>query len=200
MSIKIDWQKFPPKKEMGEEEETRYFPRIRGGRTISDDELFARMSLHSGKHRSYYMPALEDLSQAIAETLLEGNMVKLFDLGTFNLSLDTNNEVTVNNFSDMNNIHINGVKFTPSENLLQRLQHPEFKWVPKRSNYTQPDEEQIMKYLANWFTIHDCITRLEFEKLFELSRTTATTRLNQLIEKGILKKSGSNRNTIYVPT
>lgn len=200
MSIKIDWQKYPPQKNAGDDEEPHYFPRTKDSRLITDEELFARMSLHSGKHRSYYMPALEDLSQAIAETLLEGNIVKLSDLGTFSLGLGTHDAVTESNFTEMENILINGVKFTPSENLLQRLQHPEFKWSPERATHPQLDDEQIVQYLEDWFITHDTITRQEFCNLLQMSRTTGTNWLNKLIDKKVVRKIGHNRDTRYVLT
>lgn len=199
MAIKINWQKFPPNNNTKDAEDPHFFPRIRNTRTITDNELLDHMSLHSGKHRSYYMPALGDLSQAIAETLLEGNMVKLFDLGTFRLRLGTGKQVTSRNRSDMSNIIIQGVNFTPSEEFLQRLQSPTFQWTPEHTTPRHISEEDIIESLKEWFETHQDISRQKFEHLFQFSRTTATNRLNQLIKRGLLKKFGNNRETKYVP-
>lgn len=57
------------------------------------------------------------------------------------------------------------------------------------------DSERL---LINYIRINKHITRIEAEKLLDIRKTYTVKILNQLIQKGILRRVGIGRNTMYV--
>ena len=199
MSIEIDWQAYPPKQ--GENDSPlglQYYPRIRNSRKVTDEELFKIASNRSALSRGHFPAAIYKIAQAIAHELLNGNIVTLNDLGTFKLHIGTDKPVSKDNRKNLRDIAIKGVNFTPSPEFLEMLLNPDFEWKPEHVSTTPCTDEAILAQLHTWFTSHPFITRQEFCDLFQMSRTTATNRLNKLIEKGMIEKTGKNKDTRYV--
>lgn len=57
--------------------------------------------------------------------------------------------------------------------------------------------DQLKHVLLDYFDTHDHITRVQFEELCKLKRSTAYIRLKELVESGFLRKVGYNRETKY---
>ena len=57
------------------------------------------------------------------------------------------------------------------------------------------DSERL---LINYIRINKHITRIEAEKLLDIRKTYTVKILNELIQKGILRRVGIGRNTMYV--
>lgn len=197
MAIEIDWQAYPPK-QGDENQELRYYPRIKNSRKVTDDELFNEASKKSVITRSHFYPALYEVARAIAQELMNGNIVTLNDLGTFKLQIGTDTPVSKNERMNLRNISIKGINFAPSPDFLEFLADPQFEWKPERVSTPTYTDDAILLELQSWFTTHSLITRQEFCHLFQMSRTTGTTRLNNLIEKGLIEKQGENKETRYV--
>lgn len=194
MSIEIDWHKIPTTKQ---DEEDRYFPRIKSSHTVTDKELFKKASGKTVFTRATFGPAVYELARVIAEMLSQGNAVSLQDLGIFRLQFGTEHSITSNQRTDTKAIKVKGVSFTPSEELMKVLQETEFKWTPERITHSYLTDEEIIARLQIWFATHSSITRQQFSDLFLLRRSTATKRINSLIHSDILTKHGNNRQTHY---
>ena len=77
----------------------------------------------------------------------------------------------------------------------------------QEGNYyvTGGTEEQYMNLLADamvpyldaYFQSHNSITSAEFAKLFSLKRSTAHTRIKELVAQGVLRQTGHNKDTRY---
>ena len=81
--------------------------------------------------RGTVLGLLCELAEVLADELLNGNRVKLGDLGTFGVSLHCTPADSYNNFSKRN-IKSVDVNFTPSEMLLRSLSNAEFIQVQSR--------------------------------------------------------------------
>lgn len=200
MSIKIDWQEYPPKQ--GESDTTgerQYYPRIRNSRKVTDEELFKIASIKSVISRGHFPAAVFQIAKAIAQELMNGNTVTLNDLGTFRLHIGTDTPVGKNERNNVKNIAIKGINFTPSPDFLEMLVESQFEWQPEHVSTPSYTDEAILTELKTWFTTHPNITRQEFCNLFQMSRTTGTNWLNKLIRQGMIEKTGKNKETRYMP-
>lgn len=193
MAIHIDWHKVPEKIS----KMTRYIPRIRSSRTVSENELLRKAAQNSKFDRGTLIAATFLISRAIAEELREGHTVKLDELGKFQLKIGAGKAVTDQERNNTEDIHIEGINFTPSAAFRETLGSPEFVWDKTPESPLGLTEEELMSMLDEWFQTHETITRRQFSSLTNLKRTNATKHLNTLIHDGLIYKVGSKSTTIY---
>lgn len=205
--ITIDWQLMPPHNldDTGHPDSKSnlelFYPRITGSRTVSCDELFALASHGSGCtfHRGELSSALYHIVRAIVQQLQQGNAVELPDLGTFRLQIKADKDMHRDELSHTDHIRCKGVAFKPSPQLLSQLYDLHFKWQPTGSPSSHPTDEQVLAVLHHWFATHDSIKCKELSSLLHLKQTSTQQRINRLLSDGILHKSGSGKNTHYLP-
>lgn len=206
--ITIDWQLMPPHNldDTGHPDSTSspelFYPRITGSRTVSCDELFALASHGSGCvfHRGELSSALYHIVRAIVQQLQQGNAVELPDLGTLRLQIEADKDMHRDELSHTGHIRCKGVAFKPSAQLLSQLDDLHFKWLPTGSPSSHPTDEQVLAVLHHWFATHDSIKCKELSSLLHLKQTATQQRINRLLSDGILHKSGSGKNTHYLPS
>ena len=57
------------------------------------------------------------------------------------------------------------------------------------------DQESI---IINYLAEHECIKKIEVERILLIDAVEATNILSRMCKKGILKKVGNTRNLIYI--
>lgn len=70
--------------------------------------------------------------------------------------------------------------------------------VNESTNEYYSELTESERLLINYIRINKHITRIEAEKLLDVKKTYTVKILNELIQKGILKRVGIGRNTMYV--
>lgn len=193
MAIRIDWHRIPEKISKGLE---LFFPRIKSSRTVSDAQILKRASQKTVFDRGTLIAAKYSLARAIAEELSAGNAVKINDLGTFRLQIGTCRAVSAEERSHTDDVHIEGINFTPSPEFLEMIGNPDFSWV-KENSCTDITNEELTIKLTNWFENNPHITRKQFCNLFNMRRTTAMKHIKTLISNGFLYRKGVKSSTIY---
>ena len=138
----------------------------------------------------------------LAETLAEGYIVELGELGHFSISLKCTHKVMTKREIRAESICFDNVHLRTSKEFKRKIKREiELERVDKSKHSSQKVEfsmEQRQQLLQEFLRKNGGITRLEYSSLTGLSRLKAIDDLNTFIEKGILRKRGAGRTVFYV--
>ena len=141
--------------------------------------------------------ALYTMRDELVDMMGDGSAIHLPGLGTFTLTLG-GGVVEQDGKYVGRDVHVDGIRFTPDENLLADLRR--FKVdqdpLPMRSVITQ---EQIDAALGALFARKDAITRADLYHAFDgtVSRHRLSDILTRLVADGRLVREGSRSQTRY---
>lgn len=197
MAINIEWQIKPPRKDDAKEE-AQMFPRITDSEVVDEQRLAELIADHGTLSRGNAKTALNDLAEVMAGLLSDGKTIDIPMLGSFKLSIGTDAQIHPDSDRRMQSIVVRGVNFQPSPEFMASIGKPDFLWKPTTGVAIAPITSQLIPLLADYFKIHDNISRAEFERLFGLKRTTAYARLKELVDEGVILAVGNGRDTKYV--
>lgn len=195
MPINIEWQVKPPGKH---EDKPQMFPRITDSEIVSEQQLAELMASHGSLSRGNAKAALNDLVDVMAGLLREGKTIDIPRLGSFKLSIGTDEKILPDSDRRMKSIVVRGVNFQPAQAFMDAIGKPSFQWRPTTGVAIAPTADQLIPRLMAYFQTHDSITRAEFEHTFGLKRTTAYSRLKELEEMGVIQAVGHGKETLYV--
>lgn len=151
---------------------------------------------------------LAALSDYMKKTLLNGNRLKMDNIGTFNISLacswkDRNGkrrEHTIDdNITSGGKVKVNNIVFTPDPELKKEVVSKAVCISSGLYPYKAPTEEEIETKLTEWFGPHFSITRKDVEWLFGCSRRYAHNLMTRLVGEGRLSAEGSRVTRYYKP-
>lgn len=196
MSIDIEWQPKPPNRK-GNDSVPQMFPRIVNSEVVDEDALAKIMSESDVYTRGQIKGILTTLSEMMAKLLFEGKTIELPYLGSFKLSIGTNNVIAPSATGSIHSIEVRGVNFQPCKELMDRISKPKFRVVARNAAPHVPSAADLIFPLSEYLETHGSITRTEFATIFRLKRTTACDRLKELQEMGVITSVGSNRDTKY---
>ena len=161
--------------------------------TYSKKEFMERVSRSSQTFNYNVIDAVVGVVlDELAETLAEGYIVELGELGHFSISLKCTHKVMTKREIRAESICFDNVHLRTSKELER---------VDKSKHSSQKVEfsmEQRQQLLQEFLKKNGGITRLEYSSLTGLSRLKAIDDLNTFIEKGILRKRGAGRTVFYV--
>ena len=190
MAINIEWQIKPPGKSEGK---PQMFPRITDSEIVNEQQLAELISSHGTLSRGNAKAALNDLAEVMADLLRGGKTIHIPLLGSFKLSIGTDSTIHPDSDRRMQSIVVRGVNFQPAQELIDT-----FLWEPTTGVAIAPTADQLIPQLLTYLQTHGSITRDDFERTFGLKRTTAYSRLKELVKMGVIVAVGSGRNTKYV--
>lgn len=196
MAINIEWQKLPTQNNDATNN-TPLYPRIADNQTIDFLALCDKVAKHGVCSKGIVQSVISDMADVIAELLYEGKTIELETLGTFRLAIGTTGNVTQSTPLRARNVVVRGVNFQPSKVFMESIGNPEFRFIPYNTSPATISDEKLQHILLEYFKTNNNITRSQFERLCNLRRTTAYTRLKKLVESGFLVKVGTNKNTRY---
>lgn len=195
MAINIEWQIKPPGKSEGK---PQMFPRITDSEIVNEQQLAELISSHGTLSRGNAKAALNDLAEVMADLLRGGKTIHIPSLGSFKLSIGTDSTIHPDSDRRMQSIVVRGVNFQPAQELIDTIGQPAFLWEPTTGVAIAPPADQLIPQLLTYLQTHGSITRDDFERTFGLKRTTAYSRLKELVKMGVIVAVGSGRNTKYV--
>lgn len=195
MAINIEWQIKPPGKSEGK---PQMFPRITDSEIVNEQQLAELISSHGTLSRGNAKAALNDLAEVMADLLRGGKTIHIPLLGSFKLSIGTDSTIHPDSDRRMQSIVVRGVNFQPAQELIDTIGQPAFLWEPTTGVAIAPTADQLIPQLLTYLQTHGSITRDDFERTFGLKRTTAYSRLKELVKMGVIVAVGSGRNTRYV--
>ncbi len=137
----------------------------------------------------------------LAETLAEGYIVELGELGHFSISLKCTHKVMTKREIRAESICFDNVHLRTSKEFKRKIKR-EIELERVKSKHSSQkvgfSMEQRQQLLQEFLKKNGGITRLEYSSLTGLSRLKAIDDLNTFIEKGILRKRGAGRTVFYV--
>ena len=197
MAIDIEWQvNSGDRKQI--DGTARITPHIVNSEVIDEQKLAEILGRNSVYTRGMVLSMLSDLSETMATLLREGKTIDIASLGTFNLSVAANTEVTLSDAASARKAKVSGVHFRPSKEFKTSVSKASFCTVARNASTIVPSAESLIPGLTEYFKTHDSITRPKFASLFKLKLPTAFLRLKELINMGVIKSTGNNRGTKYV--
>lgn len=197
MAIDIEWQIRPPhKNDSGDK--PKLFPR-KANVEVADENLLAKkLAAHSGISTGVALAVLEDMGEIMGELLQEGKDINISSLGRFQLSIGCDEEVYSDTKNSIQKVAVRGVRFQANKYLMDTVGEPTFREVARNAAIIATSVEELIPLLDEYFKTHSHITRAEFESAFNLKRATATLRLKELTNMGVIKQEGAGKDTKYI--
>lgn len=197
MAIDIEWQIKPPHKN-DNGDKPKLFPR-KAKVDVADENLVAkRLAAHSGISTGVALAVLEDMGEIIAGLLRDGKDVNISSLGRFQLSISCDEDVYSDTKNSIQKVAVRGVRFQANKYLMDTVGEPTFREVARNAAIVATSVEELIPLLDEYFKTHSHITRAEFESAFNLKRATATLRLKELTNMGVIKQEGAGKDTKYI--
>lgn len=197
MAIDIEWQIKPPHKN-DNGDKPKLFPR-KANVDVADENLVAkRLAAHSGMSMGVALDVLEDMGEIIGGLLRDGKDVNISSLGRFQLSIGCDEDVYSDTKNSIQKVAVRGVRFRANKYLMDTVGEPTFREVARNAAIVATSTQELVPLLDEYFKTHSHITRAEFESTFNLKRATATLRLKELTNMGVIKQDGAGKDTKYI--
>ena len=196
MAINIEWQALStPHDEKGKQ--PQLYPRLVDNEVVDFHKLCKKVAKRSSKIIETVIGIVSDTIDFMKMMLHEGKTIDLDDFGVFKLKIGTDNYVTTSTPYHKRKVVVRGVNFQPNKVLMDVIDTPDFRTVPRNASPVVISVEQMQYALTDYFKTHDSITRSQVEKLCKMKHTTACERLSELVKLGFLCKVGYNKETKY---
>lgn len=197
MAIDIEWQIKPPHKN-DNGDKPKLFPR-KAKVDVADEKLLAKkLAAHSGISTGVALAVLEDMGEIMGELLQEGKDINISSLGRFSLSIGCDEDVYSDTKNSKQKVAVRGVRFQANKELMEVVGEPTFREVARNAAIVATSAQELVPLLDEYFKTHSHITRAEFESAFNLKRATATLRLKELTNMGVIKQDGAGKDTKYI--
>lgn len=197
MAIDIEWQIKPPHKN-DNGDKPKLFPR-KAKVDVADEKLLAKkLAAHSGISTGVALAVLEDMGEIMGELLQEGKDINISSLGRFSLSIGCDEDVYSDTKNSIQKVAVRGVRFQANKELMEVVGEPTFREVARNAAIVATSADALIPLLDEYFKTHSHITRAEFESAFNLKRATATLRLKELTNMGVIKQEGAGKDTKYI--
>lgn len=197
MAIDIEWQIKPPHKN-DNGDKPKLFPR-KAKVDVADEKLLAKkLAAHSGISTGVALAVLEDMGEIMGELLQEGKDINISSLGRFSLSIGCDEDVYSDTKNSKQKVAVRGVRFQANKELMEVVGEPTFREVARNAAIVATSAQELVPLLDEYFKTHSHITRAEFESAFNLKRATATLRLKELTNMGVIKQEGAGKDTKYI--
>lgn len=195
MAIHIDWQPLPS---TNADDETCYFPRLKGNGTVDFETLCQLAAEHNSVfHRGELLAAFDLLRREISHQLASGKAVRIPEFGTFRLTVEASGKIGATKRSSKGSVRLKGIAFSPEKEFVNSLGKLDFHCTPNGPRHPVCELNQMKDKLTDYFAAHSSITCAEFSALFHLGRSTANKYLKQLLNDGFLTRTGLGKHTRY---
>lgn len=194
--VKYDLYKNPPRKD-GKTRQ-KLHARVVNYKTVETDQLVYDMQEGCTLTPADIHASLNALNHSLVRLLKEGNQVHIEGLGYFGLTLECPQVESAKEIR-AESITFKSITFRPEKELKRQLQtiHPVRNNIKNHSQAFSKIEVDAL--LTDYFTDHDYILTKEFCQLCDMTRITATRRINELLKDGKLRKEGGKGSPFYVP-
>ena len=197
MAIDIEWQIKPPHKN-DNGDKPKLFPRKANVEVVDENLVAKKLAAHSGISTGVALAVLEDMGEIIAGLLRDGKDVNISSLGRFQLSIGCDEDVYSDTKNSIQKVAVRGVRFQANKYLMDTVGEPTFREVARNAAIVATSAQELVPLLDEYFKTNSHITRAEFENAFNLKRATATLRLKELTNMGVIKQEGAGKDTKYI--
>lgn len=140
---------------------------------------------------------LTGLRERLVYHLRNGELVTLNGIGSFRVRIKSQQAADSDGHVKMEDLHVSGVQFKPSQEFLSKVQDVDFK-LTAGTSINMPSDKEISLKLDEHFSRTSYITTSDIMRAFRLSRRRSLQIAAQLVERGILVRNGKGSTTHYV--
>lgn len=196
MAVKYDLYKNPPRKDG--KTRVKLHARVAASQTVETDQLVNATQAGCTLTDADVKAVLSALKHSIVRFLEDGKQVHVEGLGYFGMTLECRPVESAKEIR-AESVKFKNVTFRPEKALKKHLSALDLVRSDRRNHSNEYSEIETDALLTDYFSDHTYILRSEFCNLCGFKRMTGIRRLNELVEKGKLKKEGAYRSPIYVP-
>jgi len=166
--------------------------------TIGTNELAEEIQSRSTISTADVVAVLSSLKDVAIDHFKDGHRIHIDGFGYFQITLScppvqTENEIRAES------IRFKSVVFRPEKELTNKLKHIPFERVARKNHSLKHTEDKMEEKLARYFSVKPFISRIDFQRLFGYTKSTANRHLKKLANEGKLRKSGLHRFPVYEP-
>ncbi|NDV64375.1 HU family DNA-binding protein [Bacteroides sp. 224] len=194
MPIEFEFYEIPDLSEKGK---SKYCARTVTLKTVSTNELAARIQHASSLTIGDVKGVLVQLSQVLADELAESNRVHIEGIGYFQVTLKTTTEIDPKK-TRAQSVWFKSVKFRADKDLNKKLKYVQTERARIRNHSVKLTHEQIDKKLEAFFQKNSFITRRLFQELCGMTTITASRHIKRLKEEGKIKNENTRMQPVYV--
>lgn len=177
---------------------TRYHARLVVRDTVTLEDIAEVIESRSTLRQSDVRGAFLEFANIFRQELSNGNSIHIEGVGSFRIKAESP-EVRSPKEIRAENIHCNGVVFTPEKELLRELKVTSFEKVSVSHRSQELSDIEIDGKLAEFFKDNACITTRQLCSLCGLRKATALRRLQKRVDEGRLTHPGYLRSPFYFP-
>ncbi|MGL4518732.1 MAG: HU family DNA-binding protein [Phocaeicola sp.] len=193
MAIQFDFYLNPS----ATQENKQYHPRIVNKAPLETEEILELINHRCSLTPSDVVACLTELSRIISDGLDQGRTVHLDGIGSFNVALhSTAQEVTPKTRAE--HVEVKGITFKAAQRLKKRLSTTKLERIAQKRHSNLVTNQEIEEAIELHFTTQHTLTRLQLERLCNLTRSTALRHINRLISQGKLVNINSKNQPIYI--
>lgn len=196
MAIKYD---FRENSLVSEGEDNRLYPKPVVEGTKYTEDIIKEMSASASFTPGVVRGVLEELGSYIERSLMRGYNVKIDNLGTFSVTLNSRAVADKSEIRSQS-IELDTIKFRPSSEIMKTLKaktHFERARTGFRSSSQKYSKEVRLNMLMEYLETNGNISNIEYAQLTGLLNSTSLRELNEFATNGIIEKRGRYASARY---
>lgn len=187
----------PASRGEGSDEPLSHHVRLKHSSCVSANQLMEEMHrLEPNLSVGTCITAVSGLARALGQLLADGHSVEVPGVGVLHPSLSGRVTKTARGLA-ASDVHISGVRFTPSSELLAEANEGKATFNPHGLRL-QPSDEEVEAFLTEYFAQHERLTRKALVMRFGLTRYQTLVLLRRLVSEGRLRPVGSRATACYI--
>ncbi|MCD7972438.1 MAG: DNA-binding protein [Candidatus Azobacteroides sp.] len=196
MKAKYDVYEMPAAGE--DKEKKQYYARLVPSGTVDIKQLAEKLQYGRSITSIEIQGVLAGLIHELEVALQQGERIHLDGLGYFQMKISSE-PVEDPDKMRAEYVRFKSIAFLPEKSLKKKLSGTKFVRSTGKNHSQHHSEETMEEKLASYFREHPFITRAQFQKLFNYTKSMALQKLNAMIKDGKLKKEGVFQSPVYTP-
>ena len=194
MSARYDFYKNPPSAKAPDT--VQLHPRIVPYHTVTPAALEQAIQDRCTATSADVKAVLESLHCVMVQELKMGNRIHIDGIGYFQMTLEAE-PISSKKEIRAESVHFKSVAFKPEARLKKSLKGVRLERNHLKAHSKEISDAEIATRLDKYFEQNRTLTRVDFQQLTGLLRSSAQRKINELIELGKLRNIGYPRFPIY---
>lgn len=175
------------------------FAKAVSGQTIGTKQLAKEIERATTLTTADIKAALNALSTAVKDHLMEGDSVHIEGLGYFKPSLKCTRKMTSEKASGKF-IEVKTVRFRPERDMIKELKRCTIVRSSSNSHSASLSDEEVDAIVKRHFENNTYLRRSQLQSLAHLTKETTCKHLRRMTESGWLRREGPRNAPIYIKT
>ena len=176
----------------------RYHARVVSFGRVDTEQLAQEIHRESALSKNDVKAVLMMLADKVKEHLNEGRKVNLEGIGTFQVNLRCKEEVRTPYAVRAEKVEFKSISFRATTDLRNSMKRQKLRRSRVKPHSNLLTAEQIDVKLTEHFSLHETLTRRQFQFLCGQVKSTAQRNIKRLVEEGKLRNVATDRNPVYM--